>query len=56
MPLVAYDKNERTYNPPMPLLFQWPCRLEDRPVSETSLRGYHRRHQPRRPRPAIHLP
>src|SRR5260221_538848 len=38
--VVAYDKNERIYNPPMPLLFQWPCRLEDRPVSETSLRGY----------------
>ena len=38
--VVAYDKNERIYNPPMPLLFQWPRRLEDRPVSETSLRGY----------------
>ena len=34
--VVSYDKNERVYNPPMPLLFQW--RLEIRAVSETSLR------------------
>jgi Phage integrase family len=41
MPLVvSYDKNERVYNAPMPLLFQWPRRLENRPVSETSLRSY----------------
>jgi len=38
--VVSYDKNERTYNPPMPLLFQWPCRLTNRAVSETSLRQY----------------
>jgi hypothetical protein len=38
--VVSYDKNERVYNPPMPLLFQWRCRLENRPVGETSLRGY----------------
>ena len=38
--VVAYDKNERVYNPPMPLLFQRPSRLENRPVSETSLRAY----------------
>jgi integrase len=38
--VVSYDKNERVYNPPMPLLFQWPCRLENRPVGETSLRDY----------------
>jgi integrase len=38
--VVAYDKNERVYNPPMPLLFQHRLRLEDRPVSETSLRSY----------------
>jgi integrase len=38
--VVSYDKNERVYNPPMPLLFQWPCRLTNRPVSETSLRQY----------------
>ena len=38
--VVSYDKNERVYNPPMPLLFQWRCRLENRPVGETSLRSY----------------
>jgi integrase len=38
--VVSYDKNERVYNPPMPLLFQWPCRLENRAVGETSLRDY----------------
>ena len=30
--VVSYDKNERVYNPPMPLLFQWRRRLENRPV------------------------
>jgi hypothetical protein len=38
--VVSYDKNERVYNPPMPLLFQWRCRLENRAVGETSLRKY----------------
>jgi Phage integrase family len=38
--VVSYDKNERVYNPPMPLLFQWRRRLERRPVSERSLRTY----------------
>ena len=38
--VVSYDKNERVYNPPMPLLFQWRRRLETRPVAETSLRKY----------------
>jgi integrase len=38
--VVSYDKNERIYNPPMPLLFQWRCQLEDRAVGETSLRKY----------------
>jgi Phage integrase family len=38
--VVSYDKNERVYNPPMPLLFQWRRRLENRPVAETSLRTY----------------
>ena len=38
--VVSYDKNERVYNPPMPLLFQWRRRLENRPVSETALRSY----------------
>src|SRR5206468_8080430 len=37
---VSYDKNERVYNPPMPLLFQWRRRVENRPVTETSLRSY----------------
>ena len=38
--VVSYDKNERVYNPPMPLLFQRPCQLENRAVAETSLRDY----------------
>ena len=38
--VVSYDKNERVYNPPMPLLFQWRRRLENRPVAESALRGY----------------
>jgi site-specific recombinase XerD len=38
--VVSYDKNERIYNPPMPLLFQWRRRMENRPVGETSLRTY----------------
>ena len=38
--VVSYDKNERVYNSPMPLLFQWRRRLEDRAVTETSLRSY----------------
>ena len=27
--VVSYDKNERVYNPPLPLLFQWRRRLEN---------------------------
>jgi integrase len=38
--VVSYDKNERVYNPPLPLLFQWRRRLENRPVSERALRTY----------------
>jgi integrase len=38
--VVSYDKNERVCNPPMPLLFQWRRRLENRPVTETVLRSY----------------
>jgi hypothetical protein len=38
--VVSYDKNERLYNAPMPLLFQCRRRLEDRPVSETALPQY----------------
>jgi integrase len=38
--VVSYDKNERVYNPPMPLLFQWRRGLDDRSISETVLRTY----------------
>jgi Phage integrase family len=38
--VVSYDKNERLYNPPMPLLFQCRRRLDHRAVSETVLRTY----------------
>ena len=38
--VVSYDKNERVYNAPMPLLFQCRRRLEDHPVSERALRQY----------------
>ncbi|XVQ86470.1 tyrosine-type recombinase/integrase [Microbispora siamensis] len=41
VPLVtSYDRHERRYNPPMPLLFQWRVRLEDRPLSVTPLRTF----------------
>lgn len=39
-PVVSYDKNERVYNPPLPLLFQWRRRLDNRAVSERALRQY----------------
>ena len=38
--VVSYDKNERVYNAPMPLLFQCRRQLEDLPVSEGALRSY----------------
>ena len=38
--VVSYDKNERVYNPPMPLLFRRRHQLEHRAVSETILRDY----------------
>jgi hypothetical protein len=38
--VVSYDACERVYNPPMPLLFQWRCRLEDRAMSQNALRDY----------------
>jgi len=38
--VVGYDKNERVYNPPMPLLFQYRRQLQHRPVAESALRGY----------------
>jgi hypothetical protein len=59
---VSYDKNERVYNPPMPLLFQRPCRLENRAVGETSLglprrcADRNRRQGHHRPAAALHLP
>jgi integrase len=39
-PAVFYDHHERVFYPPMPLLFQWRLRLENRPVSQKSLRKY----------------
>ena len=39
-PVVSYDKNERVHNPPLPLLFQWRRRLDNRAVSERALRKY----------------
>jgi integrase len=39
IPLVpAYDTHEKVWNPPMPLLFQWHWRLEDRPLSAAAVR------------------
>jgi integrase len=38
--VVSYDKNERVYNPPMPLLFLWHRRLKNRAVWERALRQY----------------
>ena len=38
--VVSYDACERVCNPPMPLLFQWRCRLEDRAMSQNALRDY----------------
>ena len=39
IPLVpAYDAHEKVWNPPMPLLFQWHWRLEDRPLSANAIR------------------
>lgn len=38
--VVSYDKNERLYRPPLPLLFQHRRRMEDRPITESALRAY----------------
>ncbi len=38
--VVGYDRNERVYNPPMPLLFQYRRQLQHQPVAESALRGY----------------
>jgi Phage integrase family len=36
--VVAYDDNEKLWNPPMPLLFQRRLRSEDRPLSAQAIR------------------
>ena len=36
--VVAYDDNEKLWNPPMPLLFQRRLRAEDRPISAQAIR------------------
>jgi integrase len=38
IPLVASYDRERVWNPPMPLLFQHPVGIEDRPISATTVR------------------
>jgi integrase len=38
--VVAYDYHEKTWNPPMPLLFQWRSGLEDRPLSPPAIRRF----------------
>jgi hypothetical protein len=44
VPLVtAYDIQERFWNPPRPLLFQRRLRLEDRPITEASIRTFLKR-------------
>jgi hypothetical protein len=35
---AAYDTNERTWNPPMPLLFQRVIALENRPIPAQGVR------------------
>jgi hypothetical protein len=37
---VAYDYGEKTWNPPMPLLFQWRYGLENRPLSPAAIRNF----------------
>jgi hypothetical protein len=36
---VSYDVHERTWNPPMPLLFQRPVGMENRPIPISGIRG-----------------
>lgn len=39
VPLVrSYDRGEKVWNPPMPLLFQWRTGGQSRPISETTIR------------------
>ena len=61
--VVSYDKNERVYNPPMPLLFQWRRRLDNRAGLRNRAarlprpRAHRdRRQRRRRPPDALHLP
>ena len=61
--VVSYDKNERVYNPPMPLLFQWrvpagePARRRDLAAQLPRPRAGRDRGQRRqRPPAALHLP
>jgi hypothetical protein len=35
---LSYDNNEKTWNPPMPLLFQRRLRSEDRPITAQAIR------------------
>ena len=37
---VAYDYGQKTWNPPMPLLFQWRSGLENRPLSASAIRKF----------------
>src|SRR6266568_4716297 len=39
-PVAAYDYGEKTWNPPLPLLFQWRCGLENRPFSAGAIRKF----------------
>jgi integrase len=36
--VVSYDRHEKVWNPPMPLLFQWKFGLETRPLSPSTIR------------------
>jgi hypothetical protein len=36
--VIAYDKQERTWNPPRPILFQRRLRLENRPIGDNAIR------------------
>lgn len=61
--VVSYDKHERVFNAPLPLLFQWRRRLEKRTVSEKSAArvprprlGRDRIQGRRREADALHLP
>ena len=38
--VVSYDYGQKTWNPPMPLLFQWRSGLENRPLSASAIRKF----------------